>query len=253
MSRSGREYLKGLNVELKPVGQAWQAKYDKLMKDKYLKGKYNRTRRIAEKRKYLNEITPEIKRKRNQDKLILDIGPGPGEFLEVCREMGHRVIGIDAKIDDCEMGNEYIQLSEMMTKRQGIDVHYIGLDNYLQMPQEEEGLSADLIKTGSVYYINMQGCIEQCFKDYMTGPPHRETKKASGLSWYIEKAEPMIFAMFTEFNRILEDGGYITIWANGAKNSPKYDDMILRVLDQFTDFRLYKKSGKTLHKIRKVS
>ncbi len=238
-------------MDLKPVpNKTWQSKYDKLMEDKYLSKKYNRTKRLGEKRKYISTITPEIKRKK--DKLILDIGPGPGEFLEVCREFGHRTIGIDAEIKDCEMGDEYIKLSKLMTQRQKLDVHYIGLENYLNCPQKEEGLSDDLIKSESVFLINMQGCIEQCFHNYMDGPPHKQTKKASLLSWRIEDVEPLIHAMFTEFMRILEDGGYIVIWANGAKNKPQYDDMILRTLDKFPEYRIYKKDGKTFHKLRKV-
>ena len=233
-------------MELKQIpNKTWQARYNKLMQDPYLKGKYNRTKRVGEKRKFLSEYCPEIKR--NKGKLVLDIGPGPGEFLELCREFGNDIIGIDAKTTDCEMGDEYIKLSKLMAQRQQLPVHYIGFDEYLNTAED-----VHLIETASVFYIVLQGSIEQVFRKYMDGPTHKETKKSSGLTWRIDDAQPVILSMFNEFDRILEDGGYILIWANGSKNNPQYDDMILKALDQHTAFRLYKKQGKTLHKIRKM-
>ena len=87
----------------------------------------------------------------------------------------------------------------------------------------------------------------------MTGTPHRLTKKASGLAWKIEQHTwDMFYKMFEEFNRILEDGGYIYIWANGSKNNPEYDNLILETLKKFPELQLFKKIGKTRHKIRKV-
>ncbi len=232
-------------VKLKPVpNKEWQQKYNKLMKDEYLSKKYNRDKRIKAKRKYITEHCPEIKH--CKDKLILDIGPGPGEFLEVCREFGHRVMGIDAPINDCEMGNEYIQLSRLMTKRQKLGVIYCGFEEWLKEPLDDEFKN-------TAFLINLQGSLEQCFKDYMTGPPHRETKNAGLLSWVIDdKLKVLFYKMFAEFDRILEDGGYVLIYGNGAKNAPQYDNLILRTAEKFPAFKLYKKQGKTLHKFRKV-
>jgi len=233
-----------MTLELKPIpSNTWQAQYNVLMQDKYLSKKYNRKRRIKDKRKFMGEMTPELKH--CTDKIVLDIGPGMGEYLEICREFGHKVYGIDAEIDDCEMGNEYIKMSKLMIDRQKIAVKYIGFDRYL------DGAPAYHFLDGSVFYIVMQGSIEQCFKDYMTGPPHRKTKKASGLKWKTDKPTWDIFyKMFEEFDRILVDGGYIVIWANGSKNNVEYDDMILRTAKKFPAFKLFKKIKKTFHKFR---
>lgn len=244
-----------MTLELKPIPyNGWQAKYDALMKDPYLSKKYNRKKRIKDKRKFMGEMTPELKHCKG--KTVLDIGPGPGEYLEICRELGHNAIGIDAQITDCEMGNEYIKLSALMRDRQDLDIYYCGFDNYLHSvsTQQPEVIGTlDRFRDNAIYYIVMQGSIEQCFKDYMEGPPHRETKDASQLRWKTDKATWDIFyKMFAEFDRILEDGGYLVIWANGSKNNTDYDDMILRTAKKFPAFKLYKRIKKTFHKYRKV-
>lgn len=234
-----------MSLELRKIPYpGWQEKYNALMQDKYLSKKYNRKKRIKDKRAYMGKITPELKHCRG--KTVLDIGPGPGEWLEICREKGHIGIGIDAQISDCEMGNEYIKLSQLMRDRQGLNIHYIGFDRWLLAAYE---MLPERIGRESIYYINSQGSIEQCLKDYMEGPPHRETKKASGLTWKIEQRTWDIFyKMFKEFNRILEDGGYLVIWGNGAKNVASYDKLITETAKKFPAFKLFKKNGHRFHK-----
>ncbi len=238
-----------MSLELKPIPyNGWQEKYNKLMQDKYLSKKYNRKKRIKDKRAYMGKITPELKHCKG--KTVLDIGPGPGEWLEICRDLGHIGIGIDAKVSDCEMGSEYIKLSRLMTDRQKVEVWYWGFDNYLTQPYNEHDLGK--IKAGSVFYINSQGSIEQCLKDYMEGPPHRKTKKASGLRWKVEQQTRDIFyTMFQEFDRILEPNGYIVIWGNGAKNVESYDKFITETAEKFPSFKLIKRDGPRFHKFRK--
>ncbi|MCP3683534.1 MAG: class I SAM-dependent methyltransferase [bacterium] len=231
-------------MELKQIPSVeWQKKYDKLMKDPYLSKKYDRKRRIKEKRKYISELCPEIKRLRG--KLILDIGPGPGEFLEVCREFGHNVWGIDAKLNDAEMGDEYIQLSKLMSERQKILVDYVGFEDYLINDIAED------TDENEVYLINFQGSLEQAFAKYMKGPRHRETKDASQLAWVIDDDLKHIFnLMFEEFHRILEPGGYVLIYGNGAKNVGAYDKLISATAAKY-GFKLYLKKSHRLHKWRK--
>jgi hypothetical protein len=233
-----------MSLELKKIPYpGWQEKYNKLMKDSYLSKKYNRRRRIKDKRKFMGSCTPELKHCKG--KVVLDIGPGPGEWLEICREKGHTPFGIDAKITDCEMGDEYIKLSQLMRDRQKLDIFYIGFENWLKKETDYK------IINNSTFYIVMQGSIEQCFKDYMTGPAHKITKDASQLRWKVEKKTWDIFyKMFAEFDRILEDGGYLVIWANGSKNNTAYDNFILETAKKFPAFKLFKKSGKRFHKFR---
>ena len=245
-----------MSLELKPIPYPdWQAKYNKLMKDPYLSKKYNRQKRIKDKRKYMGSITPELKHCKG--KVVLDIGPGPGEYLEIVRDLGHTGIGIDAKISDCEMGNEYIKLSQLMCDRQKLFIRYIGFDTYIKrgclfaFKDAYGNTEEDIIPDHSVYYINSQGSIEQCLKDYMEGPPHRETKDASQLKWKVEQRTWNIFyKMFQEFDRILEDNGYLVIWGNGSKNNAAYDNFIMETAKKFPAFKLFKKVKKTFHKFK---
>jgi SAM-dependent methyltransferase len=199
----------------------------------------------------MTACTPEIKQCKG--KLILDIGPGPGEWLEICREFGHRIIGIDARITDCEMGSEYIKLSALMRDRQKLNIFYVGLIDYLNQKQTAPYPTPPKIDDNSVFYINMQGSIEQCFKDYMSGPPHRETKKASGLTWVVDKKlKDIFYKMFAEFERILENGGYIYIWANGSTDNAAYNKLVLDTLDKFPSLELYSNESNRQHKVKKV-
>ncbi len=237
MLNCGKEYL----MELKKVPNvAWQKKYDKLMTDKYLAAKYNRKRRIKEKRKYITEFCPEIKRVKG--KWILDIGPGPGEFLEICREFGHNVFGIDAPINNSEMGDAYIQLSQLMAQRQKVEVHYKGLEWFLDLKHTSDK---------KMFLINSQGSIEQALAKYMSGPRHRKTKDSSQLSWIIDDKLKKIFnKMFSEFHRILEPGGFVLIYGNGAKNVEAYDKLVTETAKRH-GFKLYLKKSHRCHKWRK--
>lgn len=236
-------------MKLNPVpNPEWQAQYDKLMQDPYLAKKYNRERRISDHKKYINNCTPEIKRCTGKN--VLEIGPAMGEWLELCREYGHNVFGIDAVVTDNEMGNEYAQMSKLMTERQGIQVLYIGFDQYLQMDLEYR---QGVIPNFTVFYINLRGCIEQVFKQHMTGPPHKQTKDCSQLAWNeTRETWDAFYSMFEEFDRILEDGGYIYSWANGSKNNPVYDNYMLETIKKFPNLHLFKKVGKLQHKIRRM-
>jgi len=220
--------------------EGWRKDFDGLMKDPYLSKKYNRERRIKDHRKYMGAFTPELKHVKG--KKILDIGCAMGEYLEICREFGHEIQGVDAPLEDCEMGNEYIRLSKLMTERQHIPVDYCGLQAWLNKAHA----------AGEYFYINMRGCIEQCFYEHQSGTPHRVTHNAGGLKWIITKElQDKFELMFKMFSHILEDGGRIAIWANGSKNNPEYDNLILETLKKFPELHLVKKIGKLQHKIQK--
>ena len=231
-------------LPLNPVpSPEWQAEYDQLMKDPYLKKKYNREKRVAGKKEYIDNNTAEIKAVTAKN--ILDIGPGPGEWLEWCKYYGHYAYGIDAVVETGEMGYEYTRLSQMMTDRQKLNIKYDGLINHI--------IGGFDFENNSVYFINSQGSIEQAFAKYMDGPPHRETKKSGGLKWRTEDVDfkDMFIRMFEGFERILEPGGYIFIWGNGSKNDHEYDKLIKDTLKQIPNLKLIKQKSNRWHKFQK--
>lgn len=234
-----------MEPKLNPVPSAeWQAKYDELMKDPYLSKKYNRNKRIKDHKEYIKKCTPEITR--CIGRTVLEIGPGMGEWLELCSMYGHDGIGIESELNESEMGNEYSQMIKLMAERQNLNINFVGFVNYLYSEDK-------FIEPGSIFYINIRGSIEQCFKDYMTGIPHKITKNAHGLKWNITtELWDLWDKMVAEFDRILEVGGFIYCWANGSQNNPEYDNLWLETLKKYPKLKLFKKEGKLQHKIRKV-
>ena len=64
----------------------------------------NRVKRLEDIYKYVKDLAPEIVLdKLEKNSYVVDIGPGPGEFLELGRYFGYKQIGFDAKIEDCEI------------------------------------------------------------------------------------------------------------------------------------------------------
>lgn len=218
----------------------WKKKFENVIKDNYVSKKYNRKNRLISKINYIDNFVPEIK---NGNGYILDLGPGPGEFLEVCRYYNNEIIGIDAKLNESEMGNEYMKLSHLMTERQKIPVLYNGFENYLKtkLPFDDSQLSV----------VNSQGSIEQIFKKYMVGIPHLQAKKASLLSWNInDELFDEFEKMFNEVQRVLKKDGLFIIYANGAKNTEDYHNFILKICKK-TNFSIQKNIDFNFHKMRK--
>jgi SAM-dependent methyltransferase len=201
-----------VKIPLKKVPSGdWIKEYEKVLDDPYIKKKYDRDRRVADKLSYVNRYFPFLKR---GGKTILDIGPGPGEFLEVCRYYGNNIFGADAPLGDCEMGDSYIRLSYLMNLRQGLNIEYKGLD-------------LDLYGDSSFDVINSQGSIEQVFRDCLMGVPHKEEKNCMLLSWKEDEVtRNTILDFLKNCYRCLKNDGQLLIYGNGAKNVKYYDNLI---------------------------
>ena len=220
----------------------WQTEFEKVMQDPYIQKKYSRIRRLAEKQIYVTDTIPEVM---NGNGNVLDIGCGPGEFLEVCREYGNKIIGIDAPLDDCEMGNEYIRLSYLMTTRQKVPVKYIGFENILKKGKLP-------FKDDSFTIINSQGAIEQVFKDHLEGEPHKIHKDCNRLSWRVDNdLRDLFYHMYKEFERILLPGGLCVIYGNGAKNTSEYNALVNEIIERIDGLTIIEQREDRFHKIRK--
>ena len=215
-----------------------EEEFKNVMQDPYVSKKYNRENRIKEKQKYISKYFSGIK----EGCKILDLGPGPGEFLEVFREKGCDGIGIDALLDDSEMGNEYMRLASLMTKRQKLDIRYVGVENLNNLPFEDETFGV----------INSQGSIEQIFRDYLVGVPHKEHKNCNKLAWSLDSNMKKAFMdFFKEAHRILIKNGILLIYGNGAKNTSDYDAFIRGILEEQKLFSLVLSEHGRLHKMEK--
>ena len=135
-----------------------------LLKNEYVARKCDRQRRVPEHLSYIEVLGSELINNQLPNQKVIDIGPGPGEFLEICRYLDYEVKGYDALLDDSEMGDEYVLYSSLMAKQQQIDIEYVGFENLISaLPFDDD----------SVFFINSRGSIEQVFKQHLKGIPHR--------------------------------------------------------------------------------
>ncbi len=220
----------------------WDSLYQEVIRNPFIKKKYNREKRISSKIEYIKENLPEVL---SGNKYILDIGPGPGEFLEVCRFYNNKIVGIDARQNESEMGNEYLRLSMLMSERQKLPIKYIGFDSFLDGKELP-------FKDGELDIINSQGSIEQVFKDSMLGEPVRNHHISKIMSWdFKEETLKKFNHIFKEFNRVLKKNGIVLIFGNGAANVEEYNKNIIKY-SKINGFSMSKNLHSRLHKMKKI-
>ena len=184
--------------------------------------KTDRARRLRENSEYIERYCPQLMPL--EPMVVIDIGPGPGEFLEIARSFGNEVHGIDARTGDGGMGAKYLRYSELMTDRQELSVDYYGLGRWIKDISTSWHGAADL--------INSRGSIEQAMSGHMDGPPHDEHHKCDRLSWNEGGETRDAFdELFAAFNRMLRPGGKVLIHANGAANVDFYDELVTDVAE----------------------
>jgi len=227
---------------LKSPSENWENAMIEIMKNEYVAKKCNREIRLKEKTRYIHKFCPELEKEVGK---ILDLGPGPGEFLEVCRYYGNDIFGVDAKPGDCEMGEEYLKYSILMSERQNLPIIYCGFENLLKEKSK--------FRDKEFFFINSQGSIEQIFKKHLLGEPHKIHKTASKLTWNITDELKKDFNIFIkEVKRILTDDGFLLIYGNGATNTEEYEKILLNTVKEVKGFKILIKQDRRLHKFRRV-
>jgi len=231
-------------LPLMPVpSQEWQNQYDEAMRDSYVKQKYNRDKRIREKLDYIAKYCQEIRHGNNSR--VLDLGPGPGEFIEICRYYGLDAFGIDACPNQNEMGFQYGKLSQLMAVRQGLAISYDGVD-----PSKKRVFDFDDFMFG---FVNSQGSIEQIFQDFLEGVPHRHHKNCNLLRWKTDQnTKDALLHFIEEVARILVPKGVFLVYGNGAQNVRQYNDMFMNAVKQSQAFEVLFSKDFRFHKLRKV-
>lgn len=220
---------------------AWLSEYAALMKDDWLRDKLDRDKRIHEHLGYIARYVPEFYRLPKG--LVIDVGPGPGEFLEIARANGHHILGVDASTGDGGMGDSYLAASKLMSRRQNIPVRYVGFQNWLN----EDHAAIE----GSAVLINFRGSFEQAFSDYLTGIPHDEHHCAKKLDWRIgSRTEARFLEAFRLFERLLSPGGILLIHANGtgSRESQLWYDRTVQMCGEEADLELVMRPSARLHR-----
>ena len=178
--------------------------------DPYLAGKYNRARRWREKSDYIDRYIPELKAGGFR---VLDIGPGPGEFLELCQDYGNEAIGIDS-VEPNVMGDAYDALSRACHKAQGLDVSYIGLSGFLTT--DWEGFDC----------INLQGSLEIAMTPYLRGDGFGEHKRTGSMVLDLDPAAAFLYRAIQGIRKKLNPNGSILLYCNALKNQIDYAGLL---------------------------
>ncbi len=240
----------GMELPLYPVpNEEWQVEFDRLMRaDAYLRKKYNRKTRLAEHLQYIAQNCPEILNA--EPGMVVDLGPGAGELLEMARVFGHRAIGIDAPTGEGGMGEGYLRLSKLMHVRQKLDVEYIGGPAFFQTLSKLDvaGLVGDMV------LLNARGSFAQCWAEHVGGPPHHINHDCKQQYWMWSDE---LFADWSRAFRAmfahLRPGGHVLIAANRLgeqSNQQRYDKEITSVA-KAAGFESIATADSYIHKWRK--
>jgi cyclopropane fatty-acyl-phospholipid synthase-like methyltransferase len=177
--------------------------------------------------KWLREI------KGGSEKSVLDIGCGCGDLLDICREYGHSIQGVDCHSGDSPMGAAYAHRC----------VEYLE-ENRIPWVQSLDDLS------GPFDIIHCRGAIEQIGEHAMHGPPHSEHHNAKLLNWTAD-AIPFLREFIYNCSELLRFGGILLIAANGTGETDSWYDEIVRRSGDESGLELVAHEGLLLHKWRK--
>ena len=205
--------------------------------------KLNMPRRRNELEVYIQRYLPELNRM--DPGLVIDIGCGPGDFLSMCKEMGHDALGIDAPDGEGGMGDAYLELCKKYCGRFGVDVWRCGFEDVL-MDSDTWHISQP------VCCINLRGSIEQALSSCMVGPPHHEHHRADKLDWNTETAVWWLDKLMWFASSHLVEGGVLLIHANGTNKTDGWYDRAIRVCADTVGLVLVRQEGLLLHKWRKA-
>jgi len=184
----------------------WLSDYEEAASTSYMRKKYNRAARLKAKADYIEAVCPFVKN--GTPGVVFDIGPGPGEFLELCLHSGCPVMGVEPPSGEDGMGDDYWNLSRLMHHRQRLPVSYTGWQSLV---------GGDFPGENSVALFNSQGSWAQSYSNFLTGEPHHVNHDAKAQRWRFceELAEAWAEAFIWMRSRLI-DGGSIIIYDNAT-------------------------------------
>jgi SAM-dependent methyltransferase len=202
--------LPELNIPLNFITPELQAEYNELMKSELLAKKVERVERIRGKQQYIENYLPEIKK---GGKAVLDIGPGPGEFLELARYYGCAIVGVDNCSDPMIKGDTlrlYQRFCKLNHARQLLWVIHEDFNKIVERGFKSLSLPAFDI-------VNCQHAINLIFSGNFYGSIE------NGDSWIFDDTLAALFdSLFCFFADAVLPGGAVMIAALNAANKSEY-------------------------------
>jgi hypothetical protein len=189
------------------------ARMEELKKDPWLARKVNRVRRTPEIIAYTTKYLPEM----NDIKLggFLDIGPGPGELIELAMAKQMDAYGWDAKTPEGGMGDAYLEYSRLSHLVRDLDVTYCN-----------DFTPIEVRFRNALSIINLRGSVEQVLSSCMNGEPHDKHQDCRLLSWDMKRGRDGLKKFLKCMRASLLDNGILMIAGNGAKNTGWYDKAV---------------------------
>lgn len=209
-------YCREIPLNTTEITSAKEEAWELLNGNPWLQRKVDRSRRLKELREYVDNFIPEMRQRPLQG--FLDIGPGPGELIELAMAESMDAYGWDAESPEGGMGNEYLRYSRLMHMTRGLDVEYCN-DFRPICTRFRNALSI----------INLRGSIEQVMSKFMIGEPHHIHQDCRKLAWNEETGEGALISFFRVMRESLTDNGILMIAANGASNVEWYDNTVRRL------------------------
>lgn len=200
-------------MNIKEIDAAKQESLRMLEGNSWLARKVDRTRRLLEIRRYVERRLPEMKARPLEG--FLDLGPGPGELIEIAMAHSMDAYGWDAKTPDGGMGNDYLRFSALEHKVRGLEVTY---NNSI------EGVCVKFSHALSI--INSRGSLEQILASCMNGEPHDVHHDCRQLAWDEQRGQVGLEKFMKTMRASLTDNGILMIAANGASNTEWYDSVV---------------------------
>jgi SAM-dependent methyltransferase len=200
--------------------QDWQRRYNQTMNgNPWLQRKLARTRRLWDHYNYLKCNWNFSLDYYTNSSLVIDIGPGAGELLELARLQGYATLGVETMEGEGGMGQDYLYACRLLHQRQRINCLY--QDNTINW-----------IKGHPLHnccsLINLRGCIEQLLCYHMQGPPHHEHHDCKRLRWIISGGLINDIKSILQFaSTALIPSGVLLIHANGAANFHEWYRLVM--------------------------
>ena len=190
-----------------------------LVKDPWLARKVNRSRRVAELSAYVDKYLPEMEDRKLGG--FLDIGPGPGELIELAMAKQMDAYGWDAETPEGGMGDAYLEYSRLSHLVHDLDVTYCN-----------DFAPIEVRFRNALSVINLRGSIEQVMSDCMNGESHDKHQNCNLLSWDMKRGRDGLKKFLKCMRASLLDNGILMIAGNGAKNTDWYDKTMTSIYSE---------------------